>query len=320
MIKEFIIQNFSIILLMVAFAILLKTTVFLEKKTIRRMYWLIGMIFLLSITVFLEFYYSDLNMYKELREVLMAIRYSATPIIISMVIYTLFTKSRWYIFVPAILCAIINIISIFTGIVFSIGDDNTLQRGFLGYLPYIVVGLYSIFLVYILLKRSNKQTTEIIPIIFLCFAFLSGLVLPFILEKKYSQIFCSIIVIALFVYYVFSILSLTKKDSLTGLFNRQAYYAATKENPKDITAFISIDMNGLKLINDTYGHTKGDEALVSISECFLKAAKAKQSIYRIGGDEFIIICRKTSERMLMKHNIVALLDIVIIKEQKQLMK
>ena len=295
MIKDFILQNWATILVVVAFAILLKTTVFLERKVINRMFLLITMIFLLSIIVFFEFYFGDQGTNKELRVVLMAIRYSATPFIIAMVMYTLVKKAPWYIFTPAMVFAILNFISIFTGIVFGLDEKGNLVRGALGYLPYIAVGVYSFFLVFILIKQSNKQATEIIPIMFLCFAFASGLVLPFVLGKNYSQIFCTTIVIALFVYFVFSILQITKKDPLTGLLNRQAYYATIEDNPKDITAIVSIDMNGLKPINDTKGHAEGDNAIVTLSLCFLRAAKAKQLVFRVGGDEFVVVCRRTSE-------------------------
>ena len=47
-------------------------------------------------------------------------------------------------------------------------------------------------------------------------------------------------------------------------------------------------------MNDTHGHAAGDEALTAIARCLTQAAKAHQSVYRIGGDEFLIICRKTT--------------------------
>lgn len=294
--SNYLLQNWALILILLAFVIMLRITVFLDKKTVMRMYILIAAVFLLSIIVFVEFYLVGLGGYATARTIMMAIRYSATPIIIAFVLFTLVNKARWYVFIPSLVLTIVNIVSIFTGIVFSIDDDGNLVRGFLGYLPYIVVGLYCIFLVYVLIKHSNKQATEIIPIIFMCFAFVSGLVLPFILGKSYSVIFCTTIAIALFVYYVFQILQLTKKDPLTGLLNRQAYYSMVKNNAKEITAIISIDMNGLKVINDTGGHAAGDKALTTLAFCFTKATKFKQSIYRIGGDEFVIVCRKTSEQ------------------------
>ena len=117
--------------------------------------------------------------------------------------------------------------------------------------------------------------------------------------SDFSKIFCSTIAIALFVYYVFEILQQTKKDSLTGLLNRHAYNADICKNPEEITALISIDMNGLKVINDTQGHAAGDEALVTLALCFRRALKNRQFGYRIGGDEFVILCRKARQDEMM---------------------
>ena len=58
-------------------------------------------------------------------------------------------------------------------------------------------------------------------------------------------------------------------------------------------------MNGLKTINDTMGHAAGDDALVTIALCMNRALKSRQYAYRIGGDEFVIICRKTKEEDVM---------------------
>lgn len=296
---EYLIQNWILILILAAFAIMLTITVFLDKKTVRRMYILIGVVFVLSIIVFIEFVLAENNQYPIARSTMIAIRYSATPIILALMIFTLVKRMRWYVLIPSFVFAIVNIVSIFTGIVFSINESGDLVRGVLGYLPYIGVGLYSVFLVYILIKRSNKSATEIIPIVFLAVAFASGLVLPFVMGKEYSKIFCPTIAIALFVYYVFLILQLTKEDALTGLFNRQAFYDAMNRY-SDITSVISIDMNGLKAINDNEGHIAGDEALLTLALCFKKSVRPKQSIYRIGGDEFVILCRKTKEEELKR--------------------
>lgn len=298
--KEYILQNWALILILIAFAIALKITVFLNRSTIRRMYFLIIAVFLLSIIVFVEFYLEGVNKYKTVREIMIAIRYSSTPLIIGLIIYSLVRKARWYILLPAGVLTIVNIISIFTGIVFSINEAGVMERGILGYLPYFGVGGYSLALVYVLFKQSNKQAAEIIPILFLAFALLTGIIFPFIIGKEYFKIFCPTMAIGIFVYYVFLILQLTKKDALTGLLNRHAYYALMESDIKDITAFVSIDMNGLKAINDNEGHLEGDEALMSLASCFTKAAKIKQYVFRIGGDEFIIVCRKTTNKQLLE--------------------
>ena len=300
MLKGYLLQNWPLILILLAFFISLLTTVFLDKKTVRRMYILIGAVFLLSIIVFVEFYIVDMPKYKILRTVLMAIRYSATPLITAQIVFTLVKRLRWFIFIPALVLIILNIVSIFTGIVFSIDQDNVFHRGPLGLLPFIMVGLYGVLLIYLLIRRSNKRPTEILYIVFLAFALGSGLVLPFIFRGEYASIFCITIALALFSYFEFSVLQLTKQDALTGLLNRHAYYADIRNDPKTISAIISIDMNGLKLLNDTDGHAKGDEALVKLSLCFVSTLTNKQTGYRIGGDEFVIVCRKTSEEEVLQ--------------------
>ena len=294
---DYFFESWPLLLVLIAFGIMLSITVFIDRKRIIKMYILILVVFLLSVSVYIEFLLEELKMLPDLRLVLMAIRYSSTPVIIALVSYALVNRTHWYVLLPSFVLALINIISIFTGIVFALDSNGDLQRGVLGFLPYVGVGGYAAFLIVLLFLQSHKQMTEIIPIVFMALAFSSGLVFPFIVGKEYSKIFCTTIAIALFVYYVFMILQLTKKDALTGLLNRQAYYAFVRDN-KEITAFVSIDMNGLKAINDNGGHIAGDIALISLANCFSKATKNKQYVYRLGGDEFVILCKKTDEEEL----------------------
>ena len=298
--KGYILQNWILILILAAFEIVLITTAFLDKKATKRMAILVVVVFLLSISVYTEFYLESDIKYKTARLILMSIRYSSTPFIVAQISFALIKKLKAFVFIPAGLLFIIDIVSIFTGIVFGINDENKLTRGPLGYLPFIVAGLYCAVLIYLLIVRSNKRALEIIPIGFLALAFASGLIFPFLFGSDFSQIFVPTMGIALFIYHVFSILQLTKKDALTGLLNRQAYYGETSRSFKDITAIISLDMNGLKKINDTYGHDAGDEALITLALCFSKACSLRQSAYRMGGDEFAIVCRKNSEEEVNK--------------------
>ena len=302
-IKGYFLQNWILLLILGAFAVILFITSYSSKKSMIKYLILLTSIFLLSIVVFAEFYLQPVSENKTARMVLMTIRYSATPFVLALVIVVLVTRQKHFVFIPATILLIINIVSIFTGIVFSINNEYKLVRGLLGFLPYVVCGIYMVFLIYILIKRSNKRWIEIGPIIFLAVALSSGLIFPFIFGGDFAEIFCTIIAVSLFIYYVFTVLEYTKKDVLTGLLNRQAYFVETRRDYKDITAIISLDMNGLKTINDMYGHPAGDEALVTLALCFAKACKARQSVYRMGGDEFVIVCRKTSEE-----GVIALVD------------
>ncbi len=292
MITEYIISNWELILILLGFAISLISTVFLERKMIVRMYALIVEVLILSILVFAEFRVADNSMYHSIRSVLVAVRYSATPFIVAQIIYTIIHRQRLYVFIPAIIAAVINFISIRTGIVFSVVETGKMVRGPLWLFPYVMVGAYGAYLIILMVKNGSRQTAERMPILFFLLAFMSGLILPFLIGSEYAKLFCSTIAIAVFLYYVFSILMVTKKDPLTGLYNRQAYYADISDDPEDISALVSIDMNGLKAINDTEGHEAGDKALSAVADCFLRAVRRRQVVYRIGGDEFVIVCRK----------------------------
>ncbi len=58
--------------------------------------------------------------------------------------YTLAKHENWAVFVPAVILTALDFVSIFTGIIFNISGDGTFHRGPFGYLPYIMVGFYSV--------------------------------------------------------------------------------------------------------------------------------------------------------------------------------
>lgn len=100
-----------------------------------------------------------------------------------------------------------------------------------------------------------------------------------------------------------SILFLSQYDSLTGLRNRHSYIQLLNElenadNREIGVAFV--DLNGLKALNDREGHMAGDHFLKSISDVFTRHFR-KDEIYRIGGDEFVIICRGIPYPLFRKH-------------------
>lgn len=300
MLRDYIIQNWALLLVLLAFLVSLRTTAFLDKTVSGRMCRLIAMILFLSVVVFIEFYQEEHGIIWKGRSVLMAIRYSATPFIDAQILCALMKKPKKTVYIPAVVLAVICFVSIFTGIVSRVAEDGSIVRGPLGLLPYIVPGVYGTFLVYILYRRSNKQPIELLQVAYFALTLGSGVILPFLFGHIYSHIFCVTIAIALFTYYLFSLHSLTNTDTLTGLLNRQACYADLETELEQVTALVSIDMNGLKRINDTRGHTAGDEALTTLSLCFMRALKPRQTVYRIGGDEFLIICRKAVENDVLQ--------------------
>lgn len=85
----------------------------------------------------------------------------------------------------------------------------------------------------------------------------------------------------------------SKTDELTGFFNRRAYEEdiSRYENDEieDDFIYITFDLNGLKMINDTLGHIAGDEMLVGACECMRSAFGNFGKLYRTGGDEFVAL-------------------------------
>jgi len=79
-------------------------------------------------------------------------------------------------------------------------------------------------------------------------------------------------------------------DELTGLFNRRAYENDIKEMAsrelEDSFVFVSMDVNGLKKVNDTLGHAAGDELLCGAAKCMIQCFSPYGKIFRTGGDEF----------------------------------
>ena len=92
------------------------------------------------------------------------------------------------------------------------------------------------------------------------------------------------------------ILYLGYHDQLTGLYNRRFYEEELKrlDTERNLPMTIAMgDVNGLKLINDSFGHAMGDELLKKAAEVIKKGCRADDIIARLGGDEFVIILPKT---------------------------
>jgi diguanylate cyclase (GGDEF) domain protein len=91
--------------------------------------------------------------------------------------------------------------------------------------------------------------------------------------------------------------ALVSYDNLTLMGSRHSFEEHInnlKNSPKD-TTFISADLNNLKLINDNLGHNYGDVAIIEVGR-FLQENFKDSKIYRIGGDEYVVIFEGTIEQ------------------------
>ena len=69
---------------------------------------------------------------------------------------------------------------------------------------------------------------------------------------------------------------------------------------KSLTGVIQFDLNGLKFINDNYGHFEGDKALSTVADLISKNATKTMYAYRLGGDEYIILALNCPEEVILE--------------------
>lgn len=100
------------------------------------------------------------------------------------------------------------------------------------------------------------------------------------------------------------LLYVSNTDALTGCLNRHAYETdINKLDLKKEWIYISLDLNSLKHINDTYGHDVGDEMICAAAACMTASFGEFGKVYRIGGDEFAVIVTQKPDELdtMTKH-------------------
>ncbi len=87
--------------------------------------------------------------------------------------------------------------------------------------------------------------------------------------------------------------AMSYRDPMTGIYNRRGFFQILSDGLEshcgkgDYLGIISIDMDGLKKINDGYGHADGDFAITTVAHAVAKAMEGKGICARFGGDEFV---------------------------------
>lgn len=91
-------------------------------------------------------------------------------------------------------------------------------------------------------------------------------------------------------------------DPLTGLANRVVLTDRMERDyaqPSTACALLMMDLDGFKLINDTYGHPVGDELLRNVADRLRAATPENATVARLGGDEFAILIEDTEPAAAM---------------------
>ena len=238
-----------------------------------------------------------------------------------------FTKSfRSKVFLAALALSLANFLFTFTAVLIGAVDYHDIL--FLTH-GVIVIGVAAV--IYLLAK--NIRHSRRMPNKKLIFAFLvmfAGGIIDLVRyyaigsqdTAKFSRMGLAVFILVFAVYELQQLFDLTRRgmelevmeklahtDGLTGLYNRNALEELEeriKHEDSGQYIFIQLDINGLKAINDTYGHAAGDSHISAAAEILLESFEG-QRVFRMGGDEFLVVisgdnCAEILDRGIRRFN------------------
>lgn len=211
----------------------------------------------------------------------------------------------------AVICAIVDVVSFFVTLTLAITKtafdfvDGHYQTGML----YDVVTAAPVISLFYLTAVEIRYVKKIgIHDVLSAVGYILFMIFGALVEGEYSigTTYVSVAIADLFIFVMLQneIIALEKQnvekwiqksntDELTDFYNRNAYEDEMTElgkGPlKENFTYVSMDVNGLKRVNDSLGHTSGDELIVGAAECIKKCLGSYGKLFRIGGDEFVAL-------------------------------
>lgn len=225
-----------------------------------------------------------------------------------------YTKYRKWIMIIIIANAIFELASIFTGWSFYIDEGFCYQSGSFHFIYHISIysSIFYLLLALFNYGRSFKKENR-----FSLITILSILVVAVVLQEAFSirVMFAGVAptIILLFIHInEFSQLKIDEElefknqllslDALTGLgsrfsFNKELEKIKNTDSLPDNFVALTIDINGLKITNDTYGHVEGDKIICATGDIIKEVLGRYGICYRVGGDEYIIFAQIDKENI-----------------------
>ena len=200
---------------------------------------------------------------------------------------------------PLYFNALLSILSYRTGWIFFVDAQNHYSRGSLFLLPLLVSLFYFGLIVAAVFGDAADYESDdkrvLLPILLLP---LVGIVVQ-ILFKELLLIWGSTS-IALILVYIFLREQQFKLDVPTGMKNRAAFEKEMEQylQANKTAALVVLDINNLKRQNDKFGHEAGDETIFQVAKILQECFAGVGVPFRIGGDEFCVICEEVSPEVL----------------------
>lgn len=297
MINEIVQQNFIGIAICVFLILFVFTNNNFDKRTNDLFICSAVCVLLFIFEEMLESQLAERSSYCYLRVVLSVVGYTLRPMTAYFLVLMYHKHTRRWKFmisIPIILNTLVSMSSLFVELSFGYTQSNEFQRGPLWFVPFITAAFYLLTLFYITMCTCKKgDVMESLTVVMILVLAVTATVMETIFHFRFIQGAISGISIAF--YYLFLHTNQNNRDLLTGALTRRRFYLDADRYHSILTAVISLDLNNLKVINDQYGHKAGDNALTITTETIKGCIGKNASLYRVGGDEFMILCYRQSE-------------------------
>ncbi len=204
-------------------------------------------------------------------------------------------------FIPAGINAVFSVLSLSWKYIFYIDSDNIYHRGTALNL-FIIIPLFYIVATTVIMIRYRKRIKkqDVIPIYFFMFPPVVGAFFQIVFYGL--SIIWPLATLAILIVFIRLQNKQLFTDHLTGLSNRRQIDRFLRSNLQSaesgIMGGLMIDVDSFKNINDVYGHSAGDQALVDTSDILRKTFRKNDFIARYGGDEFIVVIKIASKNDL----------------------
>ncbi|MDE5577072.1 MAG: diguanylate cyclase [Oscillospiraceae bacterium] len=191
----------------------------------------------------------------------------------------------------------------FLKIVYLPGNGTDYSAGSCTLVGFAIVALYNIAGMVILLVNIRRAEKTIITGLLPCnmFVLLSMLIQLSVVEFFFTGAAVTLVTMGLFFTIENPAAHFMKRayiDLDTGIKNKNCYNEDMKrldakyfsdEKGSNLIICVVCDLNGLKTVNDNYGHIAGDELIRAAADVLSKNLRSAYNVYRIGGDEFVAV-------------------------------
>lgn len=299
MIHQLIHVNYATLLIVLFLMVFLCSNTVFKKRVTSLFLCSIVCVLILLIADSIETWTESLDHPIKLRIIVSAIGYTVRPLCILNVTLIVMRshKINQLLYIPFVINGLISFSALFTDIAFSYSADNQFVRGPLGISAYVTSGIYLILL-FIFTVRYMKERHIYESMISIAIFFVAIFSIFLEVAYKFDGFINATFAVSITFYYLLFHAQMTKRDPLTKAFNRRCFYDDADRNFSKIKAIISIDLNDLKKLNDSNGHACGDEALCTVVNVIKAIIPYGCTLYRTGGDEFMIICLRYEQQEL----------------------